>query len=49
MISDEPTLTLSLVVPAYNEVKRIDKMMAPMLEHLRQTEKADKCVHGLKL
>jgi hypothetical protein len=41
-ISDEPSLLLSVVVPAYKESKRIGSMMKDMLAHLDKTAAKDK-------
>jgi len=41
-VDDEASLTVSVVVPAYNEEKRMTPMMTAMLEHLEATSKKDK-------
>ena len=43
-IYEPASLTLSVVVPAYNEEKRIKVMMDSMLEVLAKESKKDKCV-----
>ena len=43
-VHDAPTVLVSVVVPAYNESKRIAVMMDEMLGFLRATEKANRCV-----
>lgn len=41
-ITDAPSVLVSVVVPAYNESKRIDPMMTEMLSFLNGKSKADK-------
>jgi dolichyl-phosphate beta-glucosyltransferase len=38
-IDDPPSLELSVIVPAYNEAKRLPKMLKEALEHLREKYK----------
>lgn len=43
-VDDKPTKTLTVVVPAYNEEKRIDKMMTEMIDFLESEEKVQRYV-----
>lgn len=43
-VYDAPSVTVSVVVPAYNEEARIDVMMNAMLEVLNKEAKKSKCV-----
>ena len=43
-VYDPASILVSVVVPAYNEEKRITTMMDEMLEYLRKEERKDKCV-----
>jgi hypothetical protein len=46
-VFDEPSVTVSVVVPAYNEDQRMAPMMTEMLDFLEETERKDKCVASL--
>lgn len=43
-VYDPSSILVSVIVPAYNEEKRITTMMDEMLDYLRKEEKKDKCV-----
>ena len=48
-IYDPASVLVSVVVPAYNEEKRITTMMDEMLDYLRKEERKDKCVALLRV